>query len=65
MARRSATSLSAGMIQQILIGDATDERFMKSLGVDNFDLAVIAIGENFQTVLERTSAYLHLLQGQP
>ena len=45
---------AVGMIQQILIGDATDERFMKSLGVDNFDLAVIAIGENFQTVLEIT-----------
>lgn len=43
-----------GTIQQILIGDATDERFMESLGISNFDLAVIAIGENFQTVLEIT-----------
>lgn len=45
---------AVGMIQQIVIGDATDERFMGSLGVDNFDLAVIAIGENFQSVLEIT-----------
>lgn len=45
---------AVGIIQQILIGDATDERFMESLGVRNFDLAVIAIGENFQTVLEIT-----------
>lgn len=45
---------AVGDIQQILIGDATDERFMESLGVRNFDLAVIAIGENFQTVLEMT-----------
>lgn len=45
---------AVGEIQQILIGDATEERFMESLGVGNFDLAVIAIGENFQTVLEIT-----------
>lgn len=45
---------AVGMISQILIGDATDERFMESLGISNFDLAVIAVGENFQTVLEIT-----------
>lgn len=45
---------AVGMISQILIGDATDERFMASLGIRDFDLAVIAIGENFQTVLEVT-----------
>ena len=45
---------AVGSIQQILIGDATDERFMESLGIRNFDLAVIAIGENFQSVLEIT-----------
>ncbi len=45
---------AVGFIQQILIGDATEERFMEGLGVSNFDLAVIAIGENFQTVLEVT-----------
>ena len=28
---------AVGDIQQILIGDATDERFMESLGVSNFD----------------------------
>lgn len=45
---------AVGEIPQILIGDATEERFMESLGVRNFDLAVIAIGEHFQTVLEIT-----------
>lgn len=45
---------AVGDIQQILIGDATEERFMENIGVSNFDLAVIAIGENFQTVLEIT-----------
>lgn len=45
---------AVGDIQQILIGDATEERFMESIGVRNFDLAVIGIGENFQSVLEIT-----------
>ena len=45
---------AVGLIQQILIGDATEERFMETIGVSNFDLAVIAVGENFQTVLEIT-----------
>lgn len=45
---------AVGIIQQIMIGDATDERFMESLGVRNFDLAVVAISENFQHVLEIT-----------
>lgn len=45
---------AVGMIQQILIGDATDERFMETLGIRNFDLVVIGIGENFQNVLEIT-----------
>ena len=31
---------AVGDIQQILIGDATEERFMESIGVRNFDLAV-------------------------
>lgn len=42
------------IIQNIQIGDATDERFIQSLGVDNFDLCVIAIGDRFQVSLEIT-----------
>lgn len=52
--REERADAMVGTIQQILIGDATDERFMETLGIGNFDLAVIAIGENFQTVLEIT-----------
>ncbi len=52
--REERADAAVGDIQQILIGDATDERFMETLGISNFDLAVIAIGENFQTVLEIT-----------
>lgn len=45
---------AVGLVQQIVIGDATDGRFMKSLGVENFDLAVVAVADNFQTALEIT-----------
>ena len=41
-------------IKDIEIGDATDETFIASLGVGNFDLCVVAIGDNFQTALEIT-----------
>lgn len=45
---------AVGDIQHILIGDAREERFMKGIGVEDFDLAVIAIGEDFTSVLEIT-----------
>lgn len=45
---------AADFIQNIIIGDARDERFMKGIGVGDFDLAVIAIGDQFQTTLEIT-----------
>jgi len=34
------------------IGDSTNEQFMASLGVSDFDLCVVAIGDNFQSSLE-------------
>lgn len=37
------------------IGDATNEGFMESLGVGNFDVCIVAIGDNFQSSLEATS----------
>ena len=37
------------------IGDSTDEDFMASLGVRNFDVCIVAIGDNFQSSLETTS----------
>lgn len=37
------------------IGDCTNEQFISSLGVRNFDLCVVAIGDNFQNSLETTS----------
>ena len=37
------------------IGDSTDESFIDSLGVSNFDLCVVAIGDDFQSSLETTA----------
>ena len=37
------------------IGDGTNEQFVRSLGVRNFDLCVVAIGDNFQSSLETTA----------
>lgn len=37
------------------IGDSTKEDFLGSLGVRNFDVAIVAIGGNFQNSLETTS----------
>ena len=37
------------------IGDSTSEPFIASLGVRNFDLCVVAIGDDFQSSLETTA----------
>lgn len=37
------------------IGDSTDDAFIGSLGVRNFDLCILAIGDNFQSSLETAS----------
>ncbi|MCR5795760.1 MAG: TrkA family potassium uptake protein [Solobacterium sp.] len=36
------------------IGDSTSEEFMKTLGIRNFDLCIVAIGDNFLSSLETT-----------
>ena len=37
------------------IGDSTNEEFLASLGVRNFDVCIVAIGDDFQNSLETTS----------
>ena len=37
------------------IGDTTNEEFLVSLGVRNFDVCIVAIGDDFQSSLETTS----------
>ena len=50
------------LVQEILpyatgaqIGDSTNEAFLRSLGVDNYDVCIVAIGDDFQSSLETTS----------
>ena len=45
------------------IGDSTSEQFIASLGVSNFDLCVVAIGDDFQSSLETTSLLKELGAG--
>ena len=37
------------------IGDSTDVDFLQSLGIGNFDVCIVAIGDSFQNSLETTS----------
>ncbi len=37
------------------IGDTTNEEFLKSLGVNNYDVCIVTIGSDFQSSLETTS----------
>lgn len=43
------------LVSDAQIGDATNELFLHSLGVDNYDVCFVAIGEDFQSSLETTS----------
>ncbi len=37
------------------IGDGTNKEFLQSLGVRNYDVCIVSIGDNFQTSLEATA----------
>ena len=37
------------------IGDSTNEEFLSSLGIRNFDVCIVTIGDNFQSSLETAS----------
>ena len=37
------------------IGDSTNQEFLKSLGVDNYDVCIVTVGNDFQSSLETTS----------
>lgn len=43
------------LVTNAQIGDSTNEEFLKSLGVRNFDLCIVTIGSDFQSSLETTS----------
>ena len=43
------------LVTDAQIGDSTNEAFLRSLGVDNYDVCFVTIGEDFQSSLETTS----------
>lgn len=43
------------LVTDAQIGDATNEAFLQTLGVDNYDICLVAISEDFQSSLEVTS----------
>ncbi|MCR5421540.1 MAG: TrkA family potassium uptake protein [Lachnospiraceae bacterium] len=42
-------------VTNALIGDSTSKSFLASLGINNFDVCIVTIGNNFQSSLETTS----------
>jgi trk system potassium uptake protein TrkA len=42
-------------VTNALIGDSTNEEFLSSLGIRNFDTCIVTIGDSFQSSLETTS----------
>ncbi|MCI2048851.1 MAG: TrkA family potassium uptake protein [Lachnospiraceae bacterium] len=58
-----AVDRNEDMVQKItpyvtnaVIGDSTDEEFLKTLGVANFDACIVAIGDDFLSSLEITAS---------
>lgn len=46
---------SLSFVTNAQIGDSTNEEFLSSLGIRNFDACIVAIGDDFQNSLETTS----------
>ena len=42
-------------VTNAVIGDSTSPEFLKSLGVESYDLCIVAIGDDFQSSLETTA----------
>ncbi|MDD6658109.1 MAG: TrkA family potassium uptake protein [Lachnospiraceae bacterium] len=42
-------------VTDALIGDSTNVSFLKSLGINDYDACIVAIGDDFQSSLETTS----------
>ena len=43
------------LVTDAQIGDSTNEAFLRSLGVNNYDVCIVTIGGDFQSSLETTS----------
>ena len=54
-ARESLVNAVMPFVTDAQIGDCTNPGFLRTLGVDNYDLCFVCIGEDFQSSLEITS----------
>ncbi len=54
---RNETRINAVLpiVTDARIGDSTNEMFLKSLGINNFDVCIVTISSDFQSSLETTS----------
>lgn len=43
------------LVTDAQIGDATNKAFLRSMGIDNYDICFVAIGDDFQSSLIVTS----------
>ena len=53
-ASEERANAAVSLVPNIEIADATDDTVIDSLGINNFDICVVAIGDNFQAALEIT-----------
>lgn len=53
--REDLVESAIGYVTKGQIGDCTNEEFLVSLGVNNYDVCIVAIGGDFQSSLEATS----------
>ena len=53
--QESRVNMALPYVTNAQIGDGTNIEFLQSLGVRNFDVCIVAIGDDFQSSLETTS----------
>lgn len=53
--QESRVNMALPYVTNAQIGDGTNVDFLRSLGVRNFDVCIVAIGDDFQSSLETTS----------
>ena len=51
---------AVNLVTSVQIGDSTNVEFLRSLGINNFDVCIVAIGNDFQSSLETTCALKEL-----
>ena len=46
---------AVSLVTSVQVGDSTNEQYIVSLGIRNFDMCMVAIGDDFQSSLETTA----------